>query len=73
MPGRQSGQNPVFLLACGSDTIEFHVTISHHSCMATRKMQPRRHSSAALPSSIKLIDECVQRESPFLKFCWGYR
>ena len=37
--------------------IAFHVTVTHHSCMATRKMQPRRHSSAALTSSIKLIDE----------------
>jgi hypothetical protein len=36
--------------------IAFHVTVTHHSCMATRKMQPRRHSSVALTSSIKLID-----------------
>jgi hypothetical protein len=36
--------------------IAFHVTVKHHSCMATEKPHPRRHSSDAFPSSIKLID-----------------
>jgi hypothetical protein len=36
--------------------IAFHVTVKHHCCMATEKPHPRRHSSDAFPSSIKLID-----------------
>jgi hypothetical protein len=36
--------------------IAFQITVKHHSCMATEKPHPRRNSSDAFPSSIKLID-----------------
>ena len=40
----------------GMQAIAFRVTVTHHGFMTTRKPHPRRQSSDALPSSIKLID-----------------